>query len=273
MVTLVTMDADAFRLEGIGFSVPARRGAAGDGQVILRDITLGFPRGKVTALLGHNGSGKSTLMKIMARQALPTTGAAFCDGRPLAGYEPRAFARAVAWLPQDPGAATDLTVGEVVASGRYPWHGPLGRFTEKDRAAVAGALALTGMTDFADRSLATLSGGERQRAWLAMLIAQDSRTLLLDEPTAALDIAHQIEVLSLIRCLSHHRGLAVVIVMHDVNMAARFCDLIHALKGGEVIASGPPGEILTPGVLQRIYGVAMDVLPWPGHDLPLAAVR
>ncbi len=116
-------------------------------------------------------------------------------------------------------------------------------------------------------------GGERQRAWLGVLIAQDSRCLLLDEPTATLDIAHQIEVLTLIRRLSHERGLAVVIVLHDVNLAARFCDLIHALKGGEVVASGPPAAILTPEVLERIYGVPMDVLAWPGRDLPLAAVR
>lgn len=265
MVNGSTAAADAFRLEGIGFSVA--------GQTILRDITLNFPQGVVTALLGHNGSGKSTLMKIMARQLAPGSGRVVCDGRPLAAFDHRAFARAVAWLPQDPGTAAELTVREVVAAGRYPWHGPLGRFSDEDRAKVTSALEVTGMTGFAERALATLSGGERQRAWLGMLIAQDSRCLLLDEPTAALDIAHQIEVLSLIRQLSHEHGLAVVIVMHDVNMAARFCDRIHALKAGEVVASGAPAEILTPAVLEKIYGVAMDVLPRPGHGLPLAAVR
>lgn len=258
-------DADAFRLEGVGFSA--------GGRAILRDVTLDFLQGGVTALVGHNGSGKSTLMKIMARQLKPTSGTVLYDGRPVTGFDERAFAREVAYLPQDVGAGADMTVKELVACGRYPWHGPLGRFTDEDRDRVAAALEATHLEPFADRIVGTLSGGERQRAWMAMLVAQDSRCLLLDEPTAALDIAHQIEILSLVRGFARDKGLGVVIVLHDINMAARFCDLIHALKDGQVAASGSPDDIVRPGMLRTIYGIDMDVLPHPGLSVPLAYVR
>lgn len=258
-------DAGAFRLEGVGLAI--------DGQAILHDVTLSFPGGSVTALVGHNGSGKSTLLKIMARQAAATAGTVSYGGRPVAAFPERAFAREVAYLPQDVGTGLDMTVRELVACGRYPWHGPLGRFTGEDGDKVEAALEATHLERLGERIVGTLSGGERQRAWIAMLVAQDSRCLLLDEPTAALDIAHQIEVLSLVRGLSHDKGLGVVIVLHDINMAARFCDTIHALKGGQVVAGGAPGEILEPAMLKAIYGVEMDVVPHPGLGVPLAYVR
>jgi iron complex transport system ATP-binding protein len=206
----------------------------------------------------------------MARQIAATSGSVLYDGRPLLDYGERAFAREVAYLPQDVGAGADMSVRELVACGRYPWHGPLGRFTDEDREKVEAAFAASHLERFAERLVGTLSGGERQRAWLAMLVAQDSKCLLLDEPTAALDIAHQIEVLSLIRALSRDKGLGVVIVLHDINMAARFCDRIHALKAGEVVASGTPGDIVTPAMLKTIYGIDMGILPVPGSSAPLA---
>lgn len=257
-------DADAFRLEGVGLTI--------EGQAILRDIALDFPKGGVTALVGHNGSGKSTLLKVMARQMAPTAGAVLYDGKPVAEFQERAFAREVAYLPQDVATGADMTVRELVACGRYPWHGPLGRFTDEDHEKVEAALAATHLERFGDRVVGTLSGGERQRAWIAMLVAQDSKCLLLDEPTAALDIAHQIEVLSLVRSLSHEKGLGVVIVLHDINMAARFCDLIHALKNGQVIASGAPDSIVRPDMLRTIYGIEMDVAPHPRLNVRLAYV-
>ena len=163
-----------------------------------------------------------------------------------------------------------MLVRELVALGRYPWHGALGRFGEGDRAKVEEAMALTDIRGFADRQVDTLSGGERQRVWLAMLVAQDAECLLLDEPISALDVAHQIEVLSLVHRLSAERGLGVVVVLHDVNMAARFCDEILALKQGRLIARGSPEAIMTPGELQRIYGLAMDVLEHGPGRRPLA---
>lgn len=256
------ISTDAFQLEGVGLVIGQ--------QPILNGVSLGFAQGGVTGLVGHNGSGKSTLLKVMARQLAPTSGSVLYGGRPVTAHGERAFAREVAYLPQDVGAGAEMSVRELVACGRYPWHGPLGRFTDEDREKVEAALAATHLERFAERMVGTLSGGERQRAWLAMLVAQDSKCLLLDEPTAALDIAHQIEVLSLIRALSRDKGLGVVIVLHDINMAARFCDRIHALKAGEVVASGTPGDIVTPAMLKTIYGIDMGILPVPGSSAPLA---
>jgi len=237
----------AFRVENIRLDIGGRK--------ILDDVTLDFPGGEITALVGHNGSGKSSLLKIMARQVPQTAGNVL-----------------FAYLPQDVSTGAGMTVRELIACGRYPWHGALGRFTADDRQKVEEALALTHLEPFADRLVETLSGGERQRAWIAMLVAQDSKCLLLDEPTSALDIAHQMEVLSLVRRLSHEKGLSVVIVLHDINMAARFGDGIHALRQGVVAASGRPAAIMRGETLREIYGIAMDVMPHPSLDLSLAYV-
>ncbi len=160
------------------------------------------------------------------------------EGKALPHWGNRPLARKLAYLPQQTPPAAGMLARELVALGRYPWHGALGRFGEADRAKVEEAMALTGTGPLADRLVDTLSGGERQRVWLAMLVAQDPQCLLLDEPTSALDIAYQIEVLALIRQLSHAKGLGVVIVLHDINMAARFCDEILALRAGRLIARG-----------------------------------
>lgn len=244
--------APFFKLEGVGFSVP--------GRTLLNDITLELPAGRIIGLVGHNGSGKSTLLGILARQQTASAGDVSCEGKPLAEWRDRSFARKVAYLPQQTPPAHGLLVKELVALGRYPWHGALARFGTVDREKVAEAIELADIAPFADRLVDTLSGGERQRAWLAMLIAQDTRCLLLDEPISALDIAHQIEVLALVRRLSRSRGLAVVVVLHDVNMAARFCEEIIALKAGRLITRGPPAEIMTPQQLNAIYGIGMEVM-------------
>ena len=244
-----------------------------DGRRILNQVSLDFGSGEITSLVGHNGSGKSSLLKILARQNKATAGRVLCAGQELDGFSSRDFARKVGYLQQDLGAGSGMTVRELVACGRYPWHGALGRFSDIDRRKVEDALALTHIEPLADRPIETLSGGERQRAWIAMLMAQDTESLLLDEPTSALDIAHQIEVLSLVRRLSADRGLSVVIVLHDINMAARFSDRIHALKNGEVVASGTPADILQTATLRQIYGIDMDVTPHPSLNVPIAYVR
>jgi iron complex transport system ATP-binding protein len=166
-----------------------------------------------------------------------------------------------------------MLVRELVALGRYPWHGALGRFGEADERKVAEAMALTGVDGLTGRLVETLSGGERQRVWLAMLIAQDAESLLLDEPISALDIARQIDVLSLVRRLAAERGLGVVIVLHDVNLAARYCDEIVALRSGRLLARGTPGDIMRPDVLGAVYGIEMEVMERPGSGRPLAFVR
>jgi iron complex transport system ATP-binding protein len=253
-----------FVLDEVSFSVPERR--------LLEPLTLTLPARRIVGLIGHNGSGKSTLLKILARQQPASAGRVSFEGKPLGEWGERAFARKLAYLPQYTPPASGMLVKELVALGRYPWHGALGRFGKVDRDKVEEAIELTDIAPFADRLVDTLSGGERQRVWLAMLVAQDAECLLLDEPISALDIAHQIEVLSLVQRLSHSKGLGVVLVLHDVNMAARFCDEILALHSGRLIARGTPEAIMTPEALARIYGIAMDVIVHQGTGRPIAVV-
>lgn len=241
---------------------------------ILAPLTLEIPiGGQVLGLIGHNGSGKSTLLKLLARQQAPTSGSITLDGRPLDTWSDRALARKIAYLAQHLPSAAGMTVRELVSLGRYPWHGALGRFREVDRQKTEEAIALTAVHPLADRLVDTLSGGERQRAWLAMLVAQDTECLLLDEPISALDIAHQLEVLSLVRKLSQDKGLGIIIVLHDINMAARFCDSITALHSGQVIMQGNSETIMTPDTLQRIYGLPMDIMQHEPTGRPLAIAR
>ncbi|NTF45835.1 ATP-binding cassette domain-containing protein [Agrobacterium rhizogenes] len=243
-----------------------------DGKIILHPLDLTFNAGEISGLIGHNGSGKSTLIKLLARQIQPTGGRIVFDGVSVNSYDMRAFARAVAYLPQDTTSAAGMTVEELVACGRYPWHGALGRFTNADREKVETAMRLTHVDTLKGRMVDTLSGGERQRVWIAMLVAQDSRCLLLDEPTSALDIAHQMEILGLVRELCQTKGLSVILVLHDINVAAHFCDHLHALKHGHLIAAGPSSSLMTAETLHRIYGTNMGVTAHPVHGTPLAYV-
>lgn len=261
----MTASRPLFELEGISFSIPER--------VLLHPLTLSLPVRKVVGLIGHNGSGKSTLVKLLARQQPVSAGTIRFEGKGLSEWGDRSFARKIAYLPQYTPPATGMLARELVALGRYPWHGALGRFGQTDRDKVEEAMALTHVTTMADRLVDTLSGGERQRVWLAMLVAQDAECLLLDEPISALDVAHQVEVLSLVRQLSKDKGLGVVVVLHDVNMAARFCDEIVALHSGRLVARGTPDEIMTPECLKSIYGIDMGVMPHPDTKLPLSFVR
>ncbi|MDT2019557.1 ATP-binding cassette domain-containing protein [Methylocella sp. CPCC 101449] len=259
------MSEPLFQLDDVTFAIPERR--------LLEPLTMTLPARRVVGLIGHNGSGKSTLLKLLARQQPVTSGTVRFEGKTLKDWGDRPFARKVAYLPQQTPPASGMLVKELVALGRYPWHGALGRFGQSDRDKVAEAMKLTDVEPFADRLVDTLSGGERQRVWLAMLVAQDAECLLLDEPISALDVAHQIDVLSLVQRLARERGLGVVVVLHDVNMAARFCDEIIALHSGKLIVRGAPSEIMTPAALQSIYGVAMDIMPHPVSGLPISYVR
>ncbi|WP_334150895.1 ABC transporter ATP-binding protein [Hyphomicrobium sp.] len=233
------------------------------GKMLLQPLTLDIGRQGLTGIIGQNGSGKSTLLRLLARQQPPSGGTIHYDGRDVVDWPDRAFARAVGYLPQHVPITTRLTVRELVAFGRYPWHGAFRRFSEADAVKVDEALDLTAMTGLAERFLETLSGGERQRAWLAMLVAQEARLLLLDEPIAALDVGHQIEVLSLLRQLSETHRAASVVVIHEINMAARFCDRIIALRQGHLVADAAPEELLIPDRLDAIYGIPMGVAPLP----------
>lgn len=231
-----------------------------EGRSLLRSVSLSVRPGAFHGLIGHNGSGKSTLLKVLARQHPASTGSVLFAGRALDAWQNRDFARRIAYLPQALPPATGLSVRELVGFGRYPWRGPFGRLTTEDAARVEAAIADCGLDAFADRIVDTLSGGERQRAWLAMLIAQDSDFILLDEPVSALDLAQQVEILGLLRRLATTHRKGVLAVLHDINMAARFCDEITALKAGEIATRGAPAAIMRGETLEAIYGLPMEVV-------------
>ena len=251
-----------FRLDQISFRIPQR--------TLLFPTSFTFDAGKVYGLIGHNGSGKSTLIKLMARQTQLSGGSISLDGKDIAHWNQREFAKRVAYLPQHLPAATNLTACELIGMGRYAWNGLFGRQTAADKQAIAEALRLTHTEKFADQLVDTLSGGERSRIWLAMLLAQQSRFLLLDEPLAALDIAHQVEVMQLVHQLSRDLGLGVVIVIHDINLAARFCDHLVALHSGKLLAQGDAQQIVNPPSLEAIYGIRLNVIPHPQTQRPVS---
>lgn len=251
-----------FQLNHASYAVPER--------TLLHDISLTFETDKLYGLIGHNGSGKSTLLKLLTRQYAPASGRVLLNGQDVQAYSAREYAKQVAYLPQHLPAATGLTARELVAMGRYAWSGLLGRSNNADREAITQALARTHTEKFTNQIVDTLSGGERSRIWLAMCLAQQSRFLLLDEPLAPLDIAHQIDVMSLIQSLSKSLGLGVIIVIHDINLAAQYCDELVALKQGRLLKTGRPSEIMTAEVLHEIYNVEMNIIAHPANGRPVA---
>jgi iron complex transport system ATP-binding protein len=241
-------------------------------RTVVRDVSFEIAAGEMVAILGPNGSGKSTLLRGMARLHPPRAGRVLLDGRDIRSMNSRQVARVLAILPQAPAAGLDLTVRELAFRGRYPHQGFLQRVTRHDAEAVEWALEATDALDLAERPLAALSGGERQRAWIAMALAQEPRILLLDEPTTFLDVAHQVEVMHLLRRLNA-RGITIVAVLHDLALAGRFTTRIIALRDGTVAFDGPPTAVLEPDALERVFGVPMLVLPDPETGLPIPIPR
>ncbi len=234
-----------------------------DGRLIVDGITLTLRPGETVGLLGPNGSGKSTLLRLLAGILAPSAGIVTLDGRALPRVGRRATARRIATVEQHAHTQTELTVREVVALGRIPHRRAWASASAADARAVDAALERSGLTGRAGQSWHTLSGGERQRTQIARALAQEPRELLLDEPTNHLDIQHQLDLLDLVVSLP----IATVIALHDLNLAAMYCDRLLVLREGHVVAEGTPGDVLTPSLIKRVYDVQAEVTHGPGHPV------
>ena len=237
--------------------------------LVIKDLSTNIPAGEITSIVGPNGCGKSTLLRSLARLMKPKGGAVYLDGDAVAKLPTREVARRLGILPQSPEAPEGLTVRELAAQGRYPHQSWLSQWSKGDEQAVEKALETTGMLELADRSLDTLSGGQRQRAWISMALAQETDTLLLDEPTTFLDMAHQLEVLQLLDHLNREEGRTVLMVLHDLNNAARFSQHMIALSKGQVFASGPPKNVMTTELLREVFSVEAEIFTDPRTGTPL----
>lgn len=239
------------------------------GAAVVRDLMLTVEQGEIVTLVGPNGSGKSTVLRTLARLMHPQGGAVYLDGKAIHRMPTRKVAQTLAILPQNPTAPEDLTVHDLVARGRFARQAWWRASSRHDREVVQWALSVTGMSNLGERRLTTLSGGERQRAWIALALAQEPRILLLDEPTTFLDISHQLDVMVLLQSLNAETGLSIVMVLHDLNQAARFSHRLVALRDGIVCAAGTPAEVMTDAVLREVFQVEGIVARDPHTDTPV----
>ncbi len=237
--------------------------------VIVRDLALQVGQGEIVTLVGPNGSGKSTILRALARLMRPQKGVVYLNGRAIHRMSTRKVAQQLAILPQSPAAPEDLTVRDLVSRGRFARQAWWRAAKAHDREIITWALDKAGMTDLSDRRLNTLSGGERQRAWIALALAQEPRILLLDEPTTFLDISHQLDVMALLRTLNTENQLSIVMVLHDLNQAARFSHRLIVLDHGDIYAAGAPGEVLNEVMLREVFQVEGVIANDPHTGTPI----
>lgn len=238
-------------------------------KTIAESLNVTIPDGHFTAIIGPNGCGKSTLLRTLSRLMTPVHGHVYLDGEEIQRYASKEVARRVGLLAQNATTPGDISVQELVARGRYP-HQPLfTRWRQEDEDAVQNAMQATGIVNLAGQSVDTLSGGQRQRAWIAMVLAQDTSIMLLDEPTTWLDISHQIDLLELLSELNRERGYTLAAVLHDLNQACRYATYLIALRDGKIVAEGAPKEIITPALIEAVYGLRCMIIDDPVANTPL----
>ena len=242
-------------------------------RVVIDSLDYAVAPGKITAIVGANGCGKSTLLRALARLLAPSAGSVMLDGLELRGRKSKEVARILGLLPQNPLAPEGIAVTDLVGRGRHPYQRPLAPWSRADYEAVAAALAATEITDLADRAVDELSGGQRQRAWIAMALAQETDILLLDEPTSFLDVAHQVDVLDLLTDLNRQRGTTIVMVLHDLNLAARYADQLVAMRDGRIHAVGSPHDVITVETVRDVFGLESRVVTDPLSGAPLVLPR
>ncbi|WP_239125205.1 ABC transporter ATP-binding protein [Leptolyngbya sp. CCY15150] len=263
MNKLSTMPCSTVQIEARNLTLAYGR------TTIIHQVSLAIPPGQITVLVGANGCGKSTLLKGLGRLLKPCTGQVYLNNKPLASQSTKAIARHIALLSQNPVAPEGLTVRELVAQGRYPHQTWLQQWSIQDEQAVDDALQITDLEDLCDRPLDTLSGGQRQRAWIAMVLAQDTDILLLDEPTTFLDLAHQVEVLDLLYDLYQSQGRTIVLVLHDLNQACRYGHHVVAIKEGKIYAQGAPSVVMTATMVQDVFGLKSKIIADPVAGTPM----
>jgi iron complex transport system ATP-binding protein len=246
--------------------------AYGD-RTIVEGLDVVIPPGRITAIVGANGCGKSTLLRALARLIPPREGRVVLDGKALQGRPTKEIARTLGLLPQSPIAPEGIAVADLVGRGRHPHQKLLARWSAHDYDIVAGSLAATGIADLAERAVDELSGGQRQRVWIAMALAQETDILLLDEPTTFLDVAHQIDVLDLLTDLNRDRGTTIVMVLHDINLAARYADHLFAVRDGEIVASGAPSDVVTGELIRDVFDLDALVVDDPVSGTPIVLPR
>lgn len=240
----------------------------GDNPVV-RNLSTRIPEEAITVIVGANACGKSTLLRGMARLLRPTSGGVHLDGKRIDSLPTRQVAQTLGLLPQNPIAPEGVTVADLVGRGRHPHQRGWRRRTRHDDAMVADALERTECTDLADRLVDELSGGQRQRVWIAMALAQQTDLMLLDEPTTSLDVCHQIEVLDLLAELNREQGTTIVMVLHELNLAARYADHLIAMSDGEIVASGAPDEVITEESVRNVFGMTSRIVDDPVSHTPM----
>ncbi|MEM8822647.1 MAG: ABC transporter ATP-binding protein [Pseudomonadota bacterium] len=240
---------------------------------IVKDVSLSVKPGAITALVGPNGCGKSTLLKAFARILPPMSGQVTLGDKPIRSYATRAVAREMALLPQGPVAPEGLTVTELVAQGRFPHQSLFRQWSPGDREAVERAIALTDLQDFADRPVQAMSGGQRQRCWLAMVLAQDTPLLLLDEPTTFLDLKVQVDLMALLSRIVAEDGRTMLLVLHELNLAAAFADHVVMMRDGRIVAEGTGPDVIRPDELRQVFDLRADVIADPLTGRPVCLPR